>query len=87
MTREAEFDKEQYDLLAALKEYEAGLGAHGLPLEETMSIDADPANPNAKYVYVPTARRDWYEDAIEQAEKQWPEFSRARKFTAERVDL
>ena len=86
MFREPEYDQEQYDMFAALKEYEAGLGHHGLPLEETMSIDADPANPNGKYMYVVTARRDWYDDAIEQAQKQWPEFSAARKFSAVRVE-
>lgn len=88
--REPEFDQEQYELLAALEEYEAGLGAHGLPLEETMSPDADPANPHGKYMYVPRVMRDWYDDAVEQAEKdpKWggDNFSRARKFSAYRVD-
>jgi hypothetical protein len=86
--RESEFDAEQYDLLAALHEYEAGLGSHGLPLEETMSPDADPGNPAAKYFYRARALRDFYVDAIEQEEKQWEKNpSRARVFTAERVDL
>jgi hypothetical protein len=89
VTREPEYDQEQYDLLSALTEYEASLGHHGLPLEETMSPDADPDNPNGKYVYVPRAQRDWYDDAIEQAENdpKWKNNpSRARKFTAVRVD-
>lgn len=76
--------------MVALEEYEQGLGSHGLPLEETMSPDADPDNPNGKYLYVPRVLRDWYEDAVEAAEKlpQWSgeNFSRARKFTATRVE-
>lgn len=89
VVREPEFDREQYDLLAALEEYEAGLGHHGLPLEETMSPDADPDNPAGKYMYVPRVLRDWYDDAVEQEENnpRWKgNFSRARKFSAVRVD-
>lgn len=85
--RESEFDQEQYDMLAALEEYEAGLGPHGLPLEETTSIDADPANPNGKYFYEGRVRRDWYLDAIEQREKEFEKHpSRARIFSAVRVE-
>lgn len=90
VTREPEFDAEQYNLLAALHEYEAGLGHHGLPLEETMSPDADPANPDAKYMYVPRVMRDWYDDAIEreQNDPKWKDNpSRARVFSAVRVEL
>lgn len=76
--------------MAALEEYEQGLGAHGLPLEETMSPDADPDNPNGKYMYVPHVLRDFYDDAVEAAEKlpQWSgeNYSRARKFGARRVE-
>lgn len=90
VTREPEFDQEQYELLAALEEYEAGLGHHGLPLEETTSIDADPDNPEGKYWYQPRVLRDWYDDAIESMEKrpEWSgeNYSRARIFIAERVE-
>lgn len=55
-----------------------------------MSIDADPDNPNGKYMYVPRAMRDWYDDAIESAEKlpEWSgeNYKRARKFIATRVE-
>lgn len=87
MTREPEFDGEQYAMLAALVEYEAGLGSHGLPLDETTSPDADPDNPNAKYHYEPRVVRDFYQDAIEQREKDFKDNpSRARLFSAYRVD-
>jgi len=90
VTREVEFDSEQYELVSALEEYEAGLGHHGLPLEETMSLDADPDNPNGKYLYIPRVRRDWYDDAVEHAQKdpKWggDNASNARKFSAVRVD-
>lgn len=90
VTRESEFDQEQYELLAALEEYEAGLGHHGLPLEETMSPDADPGNPDGKYLYLTRVRRDWYDDAVENEEKdpKWggDNYSRARKFSAYRVE-
>lgn len=90
MIREPEFDAEQYQMLAALAEYEAGLGHHGLPLEETMSPLADPDNPNGTYLYVPRVMRDWYDDAVEGMQKlpEWSgeNFSRARVFTAVRVE-
>jgi hypothetical protein len=85
--REPEFDQEQYNLLAALEEYESGLGPHGLPLEETTSVLADPGNPNGTHYYVATVRRDWALDAVEQREKEFEKHpSRARIFSAERVD-
>lgn len=76
-------------MLAALHEYEASLGHHGLPLEETMSPDADPDNPNGTYMYVPRVLRDWYDDAVESAAKdeKWKDnYSSARKFSAVRVE-
>lgn len=86
VTREAEFDEEQYELLAALAEYEAGLGHHGLPLEETTSWDASPKNPDAKWRYEPVVLRDWYDDAIEQRRAEFKDDpSTARVFTARRV--
>jgi hypothetical protein len=87
VTREAEYDAEQYALLAALAEYEASLNAIGLPLEETTSPDADPFNPAAKFHYEARVVRDFALDAIEQREKDFKEDpSRARIFTAVRVD-
>lgn len=85
--REAEFDGEQYQLIAALEEYESSLGAHGLPLEETTSPLADPDNPNGTYTYEPHVRRDWYLDAIEKKEKEFEKNpSRARVYGAVRVE-
>lgn len=88
--REPEFDTEQYSLLAALVEYEAGLGQHGLPLEETMSPLADPDNPDGKWAYVPKVRRDWYDFAVESMQKlpEWSgeNFLRSRVFSAVRVE-
>lgn len=87
---EPEFDQEQYELVTALEEYEAGLGHHGLPLSETTSIDADPANPEGKYWYHVRVVRDWYDDAIEAAQKDpkysGDNYSRARIFAAERIE-
>lgn len=85
--RESEFDQEQYDMLAALEEYEAGLGPHGLPLEETTSPLADPDNPDGKWFYQPIVLRDFYLDSVEQREKEFEKHpSRARIFSAVRVE-
>lgn len=77
-------------MLAALEEYEAGLGHHGLPLEETTSIDADPDNPEGKYFYHPRPVRDWYDDAIEveQSKPEWSgdNYKRSRIWVAQRVE-
>lgn len=51
-TPEPEFDRSQYELLAALMDYEADLGNHGQLLSEAMSLDAQPGNPKRKYRYV-----------------------------------
>lgn len=74
-------------MLAALAEYEAGLGRHGLPLDETTSPDADPNNPKAAYHYEAKVIRDWALTAIEEREKDFKDHpSTARIFTAVRVD-
>lgn len=74
-------------MLAALAEYEAGLGPHGLPLEETTSPLGDPNNPASTYHYEARVLRDWAQDAIEQREKDFKDDpSHARLFTAVRVD-
>lgn len=87
VTREPEFDAEQHAMLAALIEYESGLGHHGLPIDETTSPDADPNNPNAKYHYEPKVLRDWYDDAVEARKKDFKDNpSEARIFYAVRVD-
>jgi hypothetical protein len=88
VTREPEFDQEQYNLMAGLADYEAGLGHHGLPLEETMSPLADPDNPDGEYFYYPRVLRDWHDDAIEKERANWTgdNYSSARVFTAYRVD-
>lgn len=74
VVREPEFDKHQYELLAALYEHEATMGDHGHPLDEAMSIDADPLNPNGTHSYVARPARDWAKDALEQAQKD-PRYS------------
>lgn len=51
-TPEPEFDQEQYELLAALADYEADIGNHGQLLSEAISPDADPGNPNRKYRFI-----------------------------------
>ncbi|MEV8269154.1 hypothetical protein AB0P19_02330 [Microbacterium oleivorans] len=52
-----------------------------------MSIDADPGNPDGTYFYDVRVRRDWADDAVEQAEKQWKDNpSRARRFIPVRVE-
>lgn len=87
MTREPEFDAEQHAMMAALEEFEAGLGSHGLPVDETTSPDADPNNPNATYHYEAVVLRDWALTAIEEREQDFKESpSRARTFRAVRVD-
>ena len=51
-TPEPEFDRSQYELLAALMDYEADLGPHGQLISEAVSPDADPGNPDRKFRYV-----------------------------------
>ena len=87
MTREPEFDADQHAMLAALAEFEAELGPHGLPLDETTSPDGDPNNPAATYHYEARVLRDFAQDAIEQREKDFKDDpSRARIFFPVRVD-
>lgn len=74
-------------MFAALAEYEASLGHHGLPIDETTSPDADPDNPKAKYHYEPKVLRDFYDAAVEEREKDFKDRpSNARIFYAVRVD-
>ena len=85
--REPEYDAEQHAMLAGLEEYEALLGSHGLPVDETTSPDADPNNPDATHHYEARVLRDWALAAIEDREKDFEGHpSRARKFYAVRVD-
>jgi hypothetical protein len=51
-TLESEFDQEQYELLAALVDYESDLGPHGHLMSDAVSPDADPGNPKRKYRFV-----------------------------------
>jgi hypothetical protein len=50
-TPEPEFDREQYEMLAALAEYEADLGPHGQPMSEAISPAGDPNNKDGRYYY------------------------------------
>lgn len=87
IVREPEFDQEQYDMLAALEEYEAGLNSLGLPLSEVTSDLADPQNPRGTHWYEPKAMRDWSLDAIEGLEEEYKDRpSRARLFSVVRHD-
>lgn len=91
LVREPEFDKEQYELFAALHEHEAALNDLGIPLEEAMSPLADPDNPNATHVYRAKPVRDWAEQAVYDAQQdaKWKgdNFTPARKWVAEKIDL
>lgn len=69
--REPEFDQQQYDMLAALEEYEAGLNSLGLPIDEVTSPLADPTNPSGTHFYEAYVMRDWSKDAIEQRESDF----------------
>lgn len=88
--REPEFDKQQYELLAALYEHEASIGEHGHPLGESMSILADPLNPKGTHFYEARPVRDWADDALEQAQKDprysGENFSSARKWRVYKVE-
>ena len=87
VVREPEFDAEQQAMFAGLLEYEALLGPHGLPVDETTSPDGDPDNPNASYHYEAKVLRDWAQTAIEEREKDFKDNpSHARRFYAVRVD-
>lgn len=90
VVREPEFDKEQYEYLAALAEYEASIGEHGQPLEESMSPLADPMNPEGTHMYVAKPYRDWADDALERAQQdpKWSgeNYSRARKWRLEKIE-
>lgn len=71
---EPEFDKEQYELLVGLYEYEASTDDYGFPLEESMSIESDPLNPNGKRRYEARPIRSWSEQAVVDAAKD-PRYS------------
>lgn len=64
--REPEFDTEQYELMAALSDYEASLNEYGLPYDEVTSLDADPANRRSSYKYEADSVVDWSALAVEQ---------------------
>lgn len=87
---EPEFDQEQYALMAALYEHEASTDEHGFPLEESMSILADPMNPEGTHTYVAKPSRNWATDALEQAQKDprfsGENFSHARKWRVYKVE-
>ncbi|MEB4614001.1 hypothetical protein [Leucobacter sp. M11] len=88
--REPEFSKLDYELLAALDEHEETVGPHGFPLEETMTVLADPMNPNGTHRFVARPARDWADDALEQAQSDpkysGENYSAARKWRVYRED-
>lgn len=90
LEQDAEYSREDYELLAALHEHEASIGTHGQPLDEAMSILADPLNPKGTHRYEARPVRDWAEDALEQAQKD-PRYSgenasAARKWRVYKVE-
>lgn len=62
--RESAFDKDQYELMVALREHEDSTDDYGFPLEESTSIDADPMNPEGAYGYEARPMRVWSEQAV-----------------------
>lgn len=76
--------------MVALHEHEATLNHMGIPLDEAMSPEADPDNPDSKYRYVAKPIRDWSEQAVheEQQQEKWSgdNFTPARKWRVERVE-
>lgn len=86
---EPEWDKTQYEYMAALHEHEASIGDHGQPLDEAMSPLADPFNPDGTHMYEARPIRDWAEAAIEEAQQEpkWSgeNYSRARKWRVFKV--
>jgi hypothetical protein len=63
--REPEFDDEQYQLVAALADYEATLNEYGFPVDEATSIDADPENRKGSHFYEAESVIDWASHAVE----------------------
>jgi hypothetical protein len=89
--RESEWDDEQYQLMAALEDYEASLNELGFPLDEVMSAEADPNNPKGTHLYRAVGpTRDWAADALERAQKDpqysGDNYSTARRWSIERVE-
>lgn len=87
--REPEFDDEQYQLLAALADYEAGLNDYGIPTDESSSIDADPANRKGTHQYVAESAIDWSVQAVEEhlkAKGDKDPYRAARRVRVRRVD-
>lgn len=87
---EPEWDKDQYELMVALHEHEASLGEHGFPLDETMTVDADPLNPNRTHEFVVRPARDWLDHAMEEAQKDprysGENYSQARKWIPHKIE-
>lgn len=89
IVKEPEFDKEQYELLTALYDYEASVDDYGFPLEESMSIEADPMNHNGKFRFEARPIRSWSEQAAVDAQKDprysGDNYSPARKWRVYKV--
>lgn len=88
--REPQFDEEQHDLAAALEDYEHSLNELGIPIDEAMSVGADPGNKDGTHRYVATSAIDWsvYERDRQQKESSYEgdPYGRSRKFVVTRVD-
>jgi hypothetical protein len=87
VTREPEFDDEQYMLLAALQEHESSLDEWGMPFDETTSPLADPDNPDRQYEYGVRVIRNFATSAVEARQADFKDDpSRARVFAPYRIE-
>lgn len=91
-TREPEWSRIDVEAMLAFIESRR-VGAHGHPLDEAMSPDADPSSWDAKYRYVvPSPQRDFAQQALNDAQeamrKRFPDADMtALKWRVERQEL
>ena len=87
---EPEWDKGQYELMSAYKEYRRSTDEYGFPLEESMSIGADPNNPRGTHRYVAKPVRLWSKQALVDAQSDpkysGENYSAARLWQVEKVE-
>ena len=71
---EPEWRETDIDWMIASRDRESTMGAHGHPLDESTSRDANPANADGTHYYVAGPPQvDWAERARLRAEKQFRE--------------
>lgn len=69
LEREPEWTDDDLALLIAAREQAAGIGSHGVPMEEATSPLADPARREG-YHYETRAKIDWAQRALNIAQKE-----------------